>query len=219
MSLLIENLKSARLSGVPLIAVTTQDQPATLELITDPKSGVNSCPQVAWDCINGLRPINDEGRQALISLGDAARDGARLVLALKACLGLPPKTMTFLYNGHAQLNDPAVVHAVQNLREAYKENKRTLLILGPSFDDMRRELQADVIVLDEPLPTDNQLSARISELHEDAGKKLDKAKLPQMIDAVRGLPSLFTVEQVVALSFRPHGLDMPALWDRKAAAI
>lgn len=221
MSLLIENMTAARKSGVPLLAVATQDQPATVEAICNNVPGLNESPQIAWDCLNGLRPINAEGKRVLATdfSEKALAESANPVLALKMAYTIAPKSIIFLYNIHAFLQQPGVVQGIQNCREAYKENKRTLVGLAPSFTDMRQELQADVVTLEEPLPTDTQLTTLITDLHESADKKLDKAKLPGMIDAVRGLPALFTVEQVVAMSFRKEGLDMGALWDRKVAAI
>jgi hypothetical protein len=217
MGQLIENIKSARMSGVPLIAVESQDQPATLDAVS---TAIENAAHVVWDCINGLRHQNPAGELALKDLGaDVLRDSPRIVNALRAALKLPKGAMLYLYNSHAFMNEPPAVQGIQNLREAFKESKRMLVMLGPSFADMRTELQADVIVLQEPLPTEEQLGALITDLHEAADKVLDKAKLPGMVDALRGLPALFTAEQVAAMSFRKAGLDMDALWERKEAAI
>jgi hypothetical protein len=222
MSQLIENLKSARSSGVPLIAITTQDQPATITAVSEGLDGKDAeSARIQWDCINGLRPINEAGRKAITALGDEAKPelASRAVYALKALLKLPPKSIIFFLNGHADLGQPPVVQGIQNLREVFKEDRRTLILLGPAFADMRQELQADIVVLDEANPTDEQLAALITDLHDGASKTLDKAKLPSMVDALRGLPALFTAEQVTAMSFRKDGLSMDALWERKEGAI
>lgn len=217
MANLIENLKAARRSGVPLIAITTMDQPATVDAID---SAINECPKVAWDCLNGLRPLNTEGKSAVAALGEAAvKESIRPALAMKCLTKIAANTIVFVYNGHAFLNEAPVLQGVQNLREAFKENKRMLVLLGPSFVEMPLGLTADVVTLEQPLPTDDELRKVITELHEVAKKPLDEAQTPSMIDAVRGLPALFTVEQVVAMSFRKAGLDMDALWERKVAAI
>lgn len=221
MSLLIDNLNSARKSGVPLIAIVTQDQPAMVGAIEKglPQQG----PWVRWDCINGLGPLNEEAKKILQGMGDALRDSHRPTMALRLLLTLPPKSLVFFFNSHPLVcgdrADPTVAQAIQNLREPFKEDKRSLILLGPSFFDLREELRADVVTLDEPLPTDEQLGTLITELHESASKTLDKKKLPLMVDAVRGLPAMFTVEQVTAMSFRAKGLDMDALWERKQNAI
>ena len=81
MSKLIENVTAARRAGVPLLAIVTQDQPATVEALS---TGVNGCPQIQWDCINGLRPVNEEGKAAIGALPPAALAAATFVLdALK----------------------------------------------------------------------------------------------------------------------------------------
>jgi len=219
MSKLLENVTAARKAGVPLVAIVTHDQPATVETLS---TGVNGCPQIVWDCINGLRHINESGKEALDALPpEVAATTARPVFALKAILSLPPKTMVFAYNGNAPqiIGDAGGAQALQNLREALKQNKRMLLLLGDSFATMPPALRADIVTLEEELPTNDQLGALIGDLHEAAGKPLDAAKLPSMVNAVRGLPALFTAEQVVAMSFRKDGLDMDALWERKRQTI
>jgi len=219
MSKLLENVAAARKAGVPLLAIVSHDQPATVATIID---GINGCPQIAWDCINGLRHLNDAGKEALATLpADMVATTGRPVFALKAILNLPPKTMVFALNGNAAhiIGDAGGIQALQNLREALKENKRMVLLLGDSFAAMPASLRADIVTLEEELPTNEQLGALIEELHKSANKPLDEEKLPKMVDAVRGLPALFTAETVVAMSFRKGGLDMDALWDRKRQTI
>lgn len=218
MSSLIDNLKAARGAGVPLLAVSTHDQPATIEAVCKGVNGATT-PQIQWDCINGLRPINQAGRQALAELGERAKDAVRAVLALRMLVDVAPRSLVFFCNAHVLYGDPGNLQAIHNLRELFKTNKRTLLLLGPSHDAMPPGLQADVVTLDEALPTDKQLADLITQLHADAGKTVTPEQLPSMVSAVRGLPALFTVEQVVAMSFRKAGLCMAALWERTAAAI
>lgn len=213
---MIANIRSARAAGVPLLAIVTQDQPATIAMIE--ANITDGGARVTWDCITGMRALNDKGKTALQTIKEAA-DATRPVMLLKACAQLPPGSIVYMHNAHAFVSAPDAAQGVQNLREVYKENKRTLVMLGPSFGDMRPELQADVVVLEEALPSDAQLATLITDLHGAASKTVDPTKLSHMVDAVRGLPALFTAEQVVAMSFRKTGLDMDALWERKKAAI
>lgn len=212
---LIDNVLAARRSGVPLLAITTHDQPATVETVSE---RVNSCSKIAWDCVRGFRPMNDAGGTAIAGLGDL-RGQERLALALRMLEKVAPNAMVFLYSASAFLTDPVVVQGMANLRETFKMNSRTLILLGPSFDAMSPSLRDDVVVIDEPLPTDAQLGKRISEVHESAGLDVDKDELPNLVSAVRGLPALFTVEQVVAMSFDEGSLNKDRLWARTEKAI
>jgi len=216
-SKLIENVKAARRSGVPLLAIASHDQPATVDSID---AGINGCPKVAWDCVNGLRALNPEGKTALTALGDQTRDSFRALLALKAIQKIQAKTVVFLYNAAPWLREPPVAQAVQNLRETFKENQRTLILLDTAFAEMGASLKADVVQLEESLPTEEQLGAMLKDMHDSAGSPAPTAeKLPAMIDAVRGLPSLFQAEQVTAMSFRKKVLDQDVLWERKESTI
>jgi hypothetical protein len=219
MSKLLENITAARRAGVPLVAVVSHDQPATVAGVA---AGVNGCPKVAWDCINGLRAIDEAGQEALDTLSaEVLNRTPRPVFAFQAALELPPKTIVFCYNGNASniITDPGGIQAIQNLREAFKGDKRMLILLGDTFAQMTPGLRADIVTLTEPVPSESELSDLITELHEAARKPLPEPELPKMVNAIKGLPALFTAEQVVAMSFRKDGLDMDALWERKRDSI
>lgn len=216
MGSLIESIRAARNASVPLLAIETHDQPATLGAITE---SVNSCPQIAWDCILGLRGLNEQGAHALVGLGKIP-DTTNIRLALKALHGIVPPSMIFFMGASSFLHEPVAAQGASNLRETYKENRRTAVFLGNDFASMHPALRDDVVFLREPLPTDDQIRERIIELHEDNTKPLKKDRLPSMVSAVRGLTSLFGIEQAVAISMDEEtGVNEDALWERKEAAI
>lgn len=81
------------------------------------------------------------------------------------------------------------------------------------------ELTQDVLVLDEPLPTvedltrildDTIAAANVPELESDANGKA--------VDALLGLAA-FPAEQVLPMSLLKKGLDLEQLWERKRQVI
>ena len=59
----VDQVKAARRVSVPILAINTPDQVATVSRIVD---GVNGqVPKVQWDFIRGLRPLSDQGAAAI----------------------------------------------------------------------------------------------------------------------------------------------------------
>lgn len=112
-----------------------------------------------------------------------------------------------------------VVQGIWNLRDRFKANRRTLVILGPSFT-WPAEITNDVITIDVPLPSDTDLTNIIETQVKDSGlAALDAKMLEAAIDAVRGLPSAFAVEQNVSMCLTKDGLAVGNLWERKITTI
>lgn len=210
--------KAARLVSTPLIAIATSDQAATIEQLSD-RVLTDANPIVKWDVCNGLKPVNKLGQKALIDA--KLTDPGATEMPHQALIGaqtLPPNTTVFMINAHLFLRDPNVIQGVWNLRDQFKVNRRTLALLGPSFR-LTPELESDVILLDEPLPTRDELVEIVkrmyaeAQLTEPAEQILNKAA-----DALTGLAA-FTAEQVTAMSLSKNGVDIGALWERKRKAV
>lgn len=214
---LTQTIVAARKAGTPLVAVTTADQMATIGAIANATDGA---PKLLWDAVRGLRPVNDAGGEALAKLGDPEQlsvDSTNPQTALELCAKLPKESLVFLLNAHRFCEDPFVATAVLNLRDEYKTNYRTLVLLGPGFK-LPAELQQDVVVIDEPLPDNEQLRAIITNLAETNEVQLDDDVVARAVTAVRGL-SAFTAEQVSSMALTKTGLDLESLWDRKRSQI
>jgi hypothetical protein len=110
------------------------------------------------------------------------------------------------------------VQALWNLRDVFKKNGRMVVGLGPTFL-LPAEVAGDVIAMDEPLPTREELSAILDLQHKNAALPLptDEARTAAL-DALVGLPS-YTAEQVTAMSLTKNGIDTLTLWDHKIKAI
>jgi hypothetical protein len=220
MATFIEQFKAARRVSVPFLAITTSDQNSTILNIAQV---VNGAPMISWDIVRGLVPLNDAA-QPLLEVFE--QDPAMLTnpteVLSKAAL-LPSKKdannqwcgpILFMHNLHFFLKEPSVMQGILNLRDLYKENRRTLVVLGPQIT-VPQEL-ADMIVLDEPLPDKQQLAAVISEIYQVTGVKPPDEKTRAMeIEAVMGTPSVFLAEQISAMCITKNGLNMNDLRQRK----
>ena len=134
-------------------------------------------------------------------------------------------TIVFALNLHRYFEDKPsgdngqVVQGIWNLRDRFKANRRTLVILGPAFN-WPAEITNDVITIDVPLPSDTDLRNIIETQVKDSGlKALEEKVMEQAIDAVRGLPSAFAVEQNVSMCLTKDGLAVNNLWERKISTI
>jgi hypothetical protein len=230
----LDQFKAARRVATPLIGVTTPDPAATIATIT---TAVNGVPVLAWDAIRGIRPVNAAGIEVgFLLIGsqpsadpdderrmrqDLTLQSQNPVEALQLAERLPAKSVFFVQNANRVLEAAGALPALQavwNLRDAFKANKRTLVLLGPSLT-LPPELSGDVIAYDEPLPDGERLRAIVTDVYRSARLDPPAADVEaRAVDALCGLLA-FTAEQVTAMSLTPTGLDLDALWDRKRNAI
>ncbi|MCX6379239.1 MAG: AAA family ATPase [Armatimonadetes bacterium] len=222
MSCLLNRFKAARRVSTPLIAIRTPDPASTIETLV---SGFeeNPPPFLQWDVIRGLAGVNEAGNSALALFGSEAIEVSQnpveaLILAAK----LPERTILFLHNSHRYTEQPAIAQAIWNLRDLYKSNKRTLVLLCP-VPCLPAELVQDVWVLEEALPNSGQLATLVRAQYECAHAtnslpELCEETVIHAVDATIGL-SAFPAEQAIALSITPNGLDIPSLWERKRQMI
>lgn len=215
-SALLQAFKAARRVSTPIVAIETPDAAATIATIR--KVLNDKAPTLSWDCARGLKGLNDLGKQAMANLGIDPQLTVNATETLLACEGLPELSVVFMHNFHRTVNEPSVIQALWNLRDLFKVNKRMIVPLGSSFQ-MPPELAGDVITLDEPLPTREELSVTLDQQHKNAELPLPSEDVREAaLDALVGLSS-FTAEQVAAMSLTKQGIDVAKLWDRKVKAI
>lgn len=155
---LLKAFRAARRVSTPLVAIRTPDPAATMALVLGSFNG--SAPAVLrWDIVNGLVGLNDPGSTAATAVAgpDPAISTGNPVEALTAAAKLPASSVLFLLNAHRFLDNEAVAQAAWNLRDLYKADSRTLVLLCPALT-LPAELASDVLVLDEPLPAEEQLA-------------------------------------------------------------
>lgn len=214
----VDSVKAARRVSTPILAVQTADQQAIQARLVAACNG--SAPCVRHDVVKGFAPLNDAGLVVVAGLGDEERqESVNPVTALVMAEKFPSGTMLLLHNAHRYLNqEPAVSQAIANLRDKFKSDRRTLVLMGPHFT-LPSELQPDVVTLSEELPCDEALREISWQLFEAAGLASPTIEiLDRTVDTVRGL-SAFAAEQVIAMSLTKAGIDLDAAWERKRAAV
>ena len=223
MTSLVEQFKGARNAGAPFVSISCADPWAVLNALRNGET-----PKVVWDCVRGLRGMNDAGETAAGTAAGADLEATAIPLtALIAAAKLPPACVLFMLNLHRLIEDGggappdlAIIQAISNLRDEFKSDGRTLVFLDPDFA-LPAELQHDVVTLDDPLPSDDQLAVIADETIKGAIAEWPKMPKPsaddltRVVDAGRGL-SAFSFESALAISTSERGgVDVAACWERK----
>ena len=214
---LVAQFRAARRVSVPLVAVTTPDPAATIHLLSDALK--EAVPRLVWDVVTGVRALNAVAAPARGKITGDKRDptiGNPQEL-FKLAADLPPQTVLFVHMAHRWVTSPPVIQALWNLRDEFKKNRRTVVLLGPGMD-LPSELAGDVVVMDDPLPGPAALEVIIRSQYAAAELPADDGQVAAAIEAVQGLPA-FGAEQAVAMSLTADGLNIPALWERKRQQI
>jgi hypothetical protein len=237
---LVDSFRKALKSSVPLVAITTPDPAMTIASLLTVRPAEIANEEYAvlqWDAVDGLtitaaeeqldpRPphlVSGDVKTALLKDQAIAAGIKNLSFALTHARKLPANTILFIHNAHRFLHDTAVMQAVWHLRDHFKNDGKTLVLLAPHLK-LPVELIHDVIVLDDPLPNRDQLRSIISLQYDNAKAANDTIPDPstdhldQAVDAVHGL-SAFAAEQAIAMSFTAKGICLPKLWEHKYQAI
>ena len=218
-------VRAARRVSTPLIAVETTDPAATLAALVDGfgngnGNGDGPPPIIQWDAAAGLRGLNEPGSVELKRLLDGTAGADPTPGNPFACMELAGKLAErsiLAIHAAGRWLDPLTAQAVWNLRDQFKQNRRTLLLLGQDVT-LPPELAGDVMSFSEPLPDAEVLAAIVGELHGSADVEPDAENVARAVDALAGL-SAFSAEQVTAMSLSPEGVDVGACWDHKCKVI
>ncbi len=211
MKTIVEQFDRARMGGVPLLGIRTPDPGATIRALERARNGT---PMLLWDCIRGVKAINDAGLPLIDRMlgGKPEETLWNPVTTLRRAYVkdvLPPRTILFFANPQRFLHEPAVIQAIWNLREVFKADERTLVLLAPSLK-LPPELAQDVLMLDEPYPTPTELAAIVIATYDSLRgevptlPKPDAKMIERCVDAMTGL-SAFAAETAAAMSMTNCG--------------
>jgi hypothetical protein len=227
-----EQFKAARRASAPIVAINTPDPTST---IRDIRILFATSPLAQWNIVDGVTSMTSQSRAAVTAMHTVEGQlmpapvitGNPVEAIRLSNQWLPPESILFMHNAHFYLessggtgSEKPVIQAVWNIRDLWKDNNRTLVLLAPSFQ-VPMELRNDVAIIDEALPTDKDLAAIVVRgLSRAGGKKAGKKALEKMVDAVAGLAS-FNAEQVVAMSVSPKTKkpEMDQIWTQKIKLI
>lgn len=212
MSDLIQNIKAARRVSTPIISVSTPDPGVTQKAICEAINGNAETPKIAWDVVRGLYARNDDGLRVIAEMGGeqlVEDTKANPVKALVVAEDFPPRTVLFFHNAQRFMDEITVIQAIWNLRDCFKQDRRTLILLGPELE-LPAELTTDIVEFDEPLPTDEQLAGIVREqletVREQAEFEITDELIGNTATALKGT-SAFAAEQLTAMSLRTSGVD------------
>jgi len=193
--------------------------PALLVRTHEPERFISSTSQKAngralyqWDVVRGFRQMGN---------GAEWQECDPFDLPNMASKGLE-KAVWFLRNYHFWLNEPAVIQAIQNNLPTYKTKGITLVIVSPDAK-LPPELEREVVVLDFPLPSREELKTILGGLVESTG--IEPGDTEAVLDAAQGL-TWEEAENAMALAlvrqkqFDPHTIcTLKAQMVEKSAAL
>ena len=210
---------AARRVSTPLIAVRTPDPASAIQLILSTLKD-DETPALHWDAVRGLAGANEPGqRNASEILGEMEAAAVSLEALFAIAEKIAQDSLLFVANAHRFYRDAAVTQGIWNLRDAYKKRGCTLILLTTLSGCLPEELTQDVLMLDEPLPSSEELSRIVPETVEAAEMNaIGETDMQRAVDALIGLAA-FPAEQVVAMSLSKDGLDTEQLWERKRQTI
>ena len=231
----IEQFRRARRVSVPIFAINTPDPASTMQALiqstippptstgdpdTVPAIGECPFPLLKWDLSHGLIGLNQLGHDLQSNHiepanQDGTRDPVEALNILERCHG---RLIVFIQGAHRILHHDGVVQAIWNLRDPFKNSGAILVLLGVNIT-LPPDLTHDVITVNQPLPTRDDLDRIYADQHRAAHLPLPSdTQTAPALDALQGLAS-FAAEQVIALAMQPTGVDIPQLWARKKLLI
>jgi hypothetical protein len=211
--------KAARRAGTPLVAVRTADPASAMAQVMASLNGKSEIPVVVWDILNGLTGRNEPGKAAVGKLVGENAGPLGPADALAAAQKIARDAVLFFLNPQRVWEQVDVLQGIWNLRDVFKANGQMLVLISTPGASSPAELQSDVMVIDEPLPSAEELAALVRETFEAADLSAPSEEtVEKAVDALVGLAA-FPAEQVLAMSLSKSGLDFGRLWDRKRQAV
>ena len=200
-----------------------------MELVKRSMNGkAETVPMLVWDVLRGVKPANAAGTSAaeFINNGNDPREATAAPVMMLDRLGSfeigrkdHEDIITFALNIHLFWKDPGVMQGIWNLREPFKASGRMLIMTATAGAILPSELAEDVLVIDEPLPTPEELRVVLANISEAANiPALDEQTTAAAIDAVAGIAS-FPAETAMAMSREKNGINLEMLWEKKRQAI
>jgi hypothetical protein len=182
-------------------------------------NGKSEIPVVVWDILNGLTGRNEPGKAAVGKLVGENAGPLGPADALAAAQKIARDAVLFFLNPQRVWEQIDVIQGIWNLRDVFKANGQMLVLISTPGASLPQELQSDVMVIDEPLPSADELAGLVRETFEAAELPApNEEAVEKAVDALVGLAA-FPAEQVLAMSLSKSGLDFGRLWDRKRQAV
>ena len=164
-----------------------------------------------WDLVRGLRELGNGAPWQEVDQYDLPNVAAGYEQAV-----------FFLSNFHFSIQEPGIIQALQNNLGSYKSRGVALVMVSPD-GEIPMELERDVVVLDFPLPTRDELKTILDDLVAGTGIQPDDEDA--VLDAAQGL-TWSEAEDALSLAlvrqkrFDPKTItELKAQMVKKAAAL
>lgn len=207
---IIEWVTRARRRGCPLLAVTT---PEPLGMVQELGAMAYEQGLAAWmwDCARGAAALTAQAQEY-------ERDG-RLDSPdqmLEWCQRVPSDGLVVAQWHGEYWQDVVVRQGMMNLRDVYKGDGRTLVLVGRGLQ-VHQSLASDFLHYEEHLPDGEALRQCAEQVHRNAGIQ-GEMDGEAVVDALRGM-TLFEAEQQCAMAACKEGINVAALWQAKMKLI
>jgi hypothetical protein len=222
----VTDLKRAKLVSTPLIAITTPDQLATINEIA---ATFEDVPLVTYDVTQGPVGLNQSGKIAAQQILKDEMERERFCddpgFAMRNARDLTEDGILLFLNAQRHVQDGRVAQGIALLRDMYKADGRTLVMLAPQIT-FPPELSQDVLILDQPLPDEAELESVLLSIYKDTRECNTSLDLPdpepeirrKAVEATAGLHR-FAAEQAFVYSMEKSGIDLNRCWNFKRSAI
>ena len=225
MTTLESEFREIRRVATPWFLVNTPDYRAAIATMSAVRVKKEpEPPLVCWDFARGHYALNEPGRDAVKKIGEVETVAAP-ALAITGALSMPRNSVFFVVVPKQDiLEDAAVTQAIANVRDVFKGDRRTLVILGRDLV-LPALVKEDVPIFTEPLPTDEDIRSVASSVYESAKKGLKgemfefaNGDVARAVDLLRGM-TRFAVEEGVARRLKKTGLDFEGLSDMQREVV
>lgn len=216
-----EQFQAARLKSVPILVVRTFDPASATQLIIDSLKEPGASALIAWDMAHGFRGINQKGNNVAKQIATASAVATK---ALDMIEGLQEgiDAIIMWHNAHLVWNEMGtiqggIIQRIWNVRDHFTATGNMLVLFVSPGTIVPAELKNDVLVMDEPLPTEAELAQLIKNEFEYANCKPPKQEVVDKgVRALIGLPA-FPSKQSTAMCLdnKTGTLNIKNLWDRK----
>lgn len=211
---LVSDFREIRRTGTPWIIVNTPDYRTAIKTMSEVRLSDEEdvdVPLIRWDIATGHAGLSKTGKLVASKMGDKDATVQAPSLFLKLALDAATQgTILFMVVSDGDmLKDATVAQAIANIRDEFKADRRTLVILGRGLK-MPALVAEDVPIHNEPLPTEEQIKASVTTVYETQGRKPTEAELDKALTFLRGMTT-FAVESAAACKLRKAGLDLAGL--------
>lgn len=196
-------------AGFPALLVRTHEPDRFID--AEVKEVAGRTPY-QWDSVRGFRELGNGAEWQECDPFDLANTAAKT----------KERAVWFLRNYHFHLNEPLVIQAIQNNLPVYKTKGITLVIVCPDAK-LPPELEREVVVLDFPLPTREELESILEGMAKD--NSIEPGDPEMILDSAQGLTreeaeNAFALALVRTKSFDPKTIaTLKAQMVEKSAAL